>query len=79
MEKSKSTAALYRAQAKVLQHYTAAAQDIVVYLKWPRRRRENANVLRRYRDTSPRIRALSLVLGECTTALQKHVLTESGL
>ena len=40
MEKSKSTVALYTAQAKVLQHYTAAAQGIVVYLKWLRRRRE---------------------------------------
>ena len=46
--------------------------NILVYLKWPRRRRENANVLRRYRATVHRIRALSLVLGECTTALQSH-------
>ena len=59
LEKSKSTVALYTAQAKVLQHYTAAAQGIVVYLKWPRRRRENANVLRRHRATTQKSRRLA--------------------
>ena len=47
-------------------------KSIVVYLKSPRRRRENANVLRRYRATFPRIEALSLVRGEYTTALQSQ-------
>ena len=32
----------------------------------------NPGVLQKYRATDPRIRALSLVRGECTTALQSH-------
>jgi hypothetical protein len=73
---------------KVLQRYTEprestkalykASQHIVVYLKSRRRRREKANVLRRYTDTSPRIRALSLVRAECTTALHRHVPKNPG-
>ena len=47
-------------------------QDIVVYLKLPSGKRKNQNVLRAYRATWPRIRALSLVRGECTTAPQGH-------
>ena len=38
-KKRESTAALYRAQTKVLQRYILPPQDIVVYLKSPRRRR----------------------------------------
>ena len=39
IEKRKSTVALYKAQTEVLQRYIVPAQDIVVYLKSPRRRR----------------------------------------
>jgi len=70
-----STTALYKAQTK----YYSAIQSIVVYLKSPRRRREKANVLQRYRITYPRIRAFSLVRGECATALQDHVPKNPGI
>ena len=50
IKKRKSTSALYGAQTKVLQRYIEPPEGIVVYLAWPRRRREKANVLRRHTD-----------------------------
>ena len=58
-KKRKSTTALYKAQTKyysaiespdkVLQRGTKPPQDIVVYLKSPRRSREKANILQTFR------------------------------
>ena len=49
---------------KVLKRYTKPPQDIVVYLKSPRRRRDKLNVLRPHKATFPKLGALSLLWGD---------------